>query len=257
VSRPTPFVVLTTQRSGSSWLIDLLNEHPAVVAYPELFRVGETAVYEYGASDVPLFEVMVQPGIWSVSRRLVRWRYRYVRSVYRAHPHAQAVGFKLMYDHTRDHPGLMSILALARVRVVHLVRRGHLGALVSFDLAEQRRRWFYREGEEIAPSRVRVEPQELLRRLEEREGEIERFRRRLARRPVPVLEVTYEDLLEQRDEVLRSVLGFLGVAPADTALKSSLVRVSRPEQLASRIENYEEIRSALAGTRFASLAEPS
>ncbi len=140
---------------------------------------------------------------------------------------------------------------LARARFVHLVRKDHLGALVSYDLAEKRRRWFYREGEEISPSRVRVEPQELLRRLEEREREIERIRRWLARRPVRALEITYEDLVEQHDDVLRSVLRFLGVVPAETKLRSPLVRASRKEPLASMIENYDDLRSALSGTRFA------
>ena len=44
VSRPTMFVVLTTQRSGSSWLVDLLDDHPAVTAYAEMFRVTDTTV---------------------------------------------------------------------------------------------------------------------------------------------------------------------------------------------------------------------
>lgn len=253
MSRPTIFVVLTTQRSGSSWLIDLLNDHPAVSAYAELFRVADTTVSDYGATDVPRFEVTVAPGTFSVSRQLVRRRYEYVRGLARAHPDAQAVGFKLMYDQTRDHPGLMSILSLGHTRFVHLVRTDHLGALVSFDVAERRGRWRYHEGDAIPRVRVRAKPSELISRLEERECEIDRFRRRLARFPTRVLEIAYEDLLDRRNEALRSVLRFLDVVPSDIDLRSSLVRAS-PELVSSAMENYGEIRSALAGTRFAPTA---
>ena len=249
--RPTTFVVLTTQRSGSSWLVDLLDDHPAIAAYAELFRVTDTTVSDYGATDYPRFEVTVGPGTWSVSRQLVRRRYQYVRGLARAHPDRQAVGFKLMYDQTRDHPGLMSILALTRARFVHLVRRDQLGALVSFDIAEQRGRWWYHEGDQLSPVRIRVEPAELLRRVEEREREIEWFRRRLARLRSPVLEIFYEDLLDRRDEVIRGVLRFLDVVPADVDLESTLVR-SSSEQFASAVENYDDLRSVLAGTRFES-----
>gem|GEM_PF-3850238 len=31
------FVVLTTQRSGFTWVIEMLNSHPCVVTYSELF----------------------------------------------------------------------------------------------------------------------------------------------------------------------------------------------------------------------------
>jgi LPS sulfotransferase NodH len=31
------FIILTTQRSGSTWLTDLLNNHPHVRCYSELF----------------------------------------------------------------------------------------------------------------------------------------------------------------------------------------------------------------------------
>ena len=129
--RPTTFVILTTQRSGSGWLVDLLDDHPSVVAYEELFKVTETTVARHGASVVPRFEVMVGPRTWSTSRGLVLKRYDYLRGLARAHPGADAVGFKLMYDQTRDHPWLVAMLIMMRARFVHLVRRNSLSAVLS------------------------------------------------------------------------------------------------------------------------------
>jgi LPS sulfotransferase NodH len=249
VSRPTTFVVLTTQRSGSSWLVDLLNHHPAVAAHAELFRVADTTVPDYGAKEVPRFEVVVSRGNFSTSKVLAGQRYVYLRGLERAHPGAQAVGFKLMYDQTRDHPGLMSLLVLRRARFIHLVRRDLLGGVLSFDRAEQRGRWRYHEGDPIPDASVRADTSDLLRRLDEREREIERFRRTLRRLPSPVIEIAYEDLSERRDDMLQRVLRFLGVAPSKTELTSSLVR-SAPARDSEGLENPDEVRAALMGTRF-------
>ena len=41
----TPFVILTAPRTGSSWLVDSLNNHPQVVAHSELF-VSEAREFE-------------------------------------------------------------------------------------------------------------------------------------------------------------------------------------------------------------------
>lgn len=250
--RPTLFVLLTTQRSGSGWLVDLLDDHPAITSYEELFRVSAATFSRHGASAVPHFEVMVGPGTFSTSPGLVRQRYRYVRSLVRAHPGSRAVGFKLMYDQTRDHPGLMGVLTLMRARFVHLVRRDSLGAIISFDIAHARDRWHYHAGDSVPSLRVRMDTASVLGRLQERDDEIDRFRRRLARLPVPVHEVAYEDLVTRRDETLAGVVDFLGVPPAEQPLRSSVVRAAR-ERTVDLVENRDDLLAALAGTRYESL----
>ncbi len=214
-----------------------------------MFRVTDTTVPDYGATDVPRFEVMVSGRNESTSKALARRRYAYLRGLERAHPRAQAVGFKLMYDQTRDHPGLMSLLVLRRARFIHLVRRDLLGAILSLDRAEQHGRWRYHEGDAIPGALVRADTSDLLRRLDEREREIESFRRRLERLPSRVIEVAYEDLWERRDEVLQRVLRFLGVVPSTIELTSSLVR-STPSRSSEVLENPDDVRAALTGTRF-------
>ena len=253
MTRQATFVLLTTQRSGSGWLVDLLDDHPAVVAYDELFRVTDTTVARHGATRVPRFEVMVGPSVFSTSAGLVPKRRRYVRGLARAHPDARAVGFKLMYDQTRDHPGLLSTLALMRARFVHLVRRDSLSAIVSFDIAHARDRWHYHLGDAVRRPRVRADTASLLRRLQERDDEIERFRRMLSRLPAPVHEVVYEDLVAQRDDVLGGLLDFLGAPAATRPLRSTLVRPV-PGRTVDLVENRDAVQAALAGTDYEWLA---
>ena len=220
MTAPTTFVVLTTQRSGSGWLVDLLDDHPSIAAYEELFKVTETTVPRHGASAVPTFEVMVGPRAFSTSRGLFLKRYEYLRGLARAHPEARAVGFKLMYDQTRDHPWLVSMLMLMRTRFVHLVRRNSLDAVLSFDIAHEHDRWHHYAGEEAPPLRVRTDT---------------------------------SSLVERRDEVLGDLLAFLDVPGTGRALRSSVVRPTRKRAL-ERIENGDDVCAALAGTPYESLA---
>jgi LPS sulfotransferase NodH len=246
-------VILTTQRSGSSWLVDLLDHHPSITAYGELFRVTDTSVFCYGATAVPNFEVMVGPRTFSVSPGLAPKRFRYVRGLARAHPDAGAVGFKLMYDQTRDHAGLLGALALLRVKFVHLVRRDSLSAVVSFDIATESARWHFRSGDAVSVPRIRADTGSLVERLQRRDREIEWFRTRLARMGVPVHEVAYEDLVEHQEDALGAVVEFLGLPRPAVPLHSSLVRPSyrRPIDL---VENREDVLATLAGTEYESLA---
>ncbi len=253
MSRKKTFVILTTQRSGSGWLVDLLDDHPSIAAYEEMFKVTETTVASHGASAVPRFEVMVRPGTFSTSPGLVQRRHQYVRGLGRAHPLARAVGFKLMYDQTRDHPGLMGVLTLMHARFIHLVRRDTLGAIVSYDIAHERDRWHYLAGDTIPTPRVHLDTTTLVDRLRERENEIAGFRRRLRRMAVPVLEIAYEDLVVHHDGILGEILGVLGVVPARRPLRSSVVRAT-PGRVWDLIENRDDVVAALAGTRFASFA---
>lgn len=251
--RQTTFVLLTTQRSGSGWLVDLLDDHPSITAYEELFRVTDTTVPRRGATRVPRFEVMVGPSTFSTSAGLMARRHRYVRGLARAHPESRVVGFKLMYDQTRNHPGLVPSLALMRARFIHLVRHDSLSAIVSFDIAHAEDRWHYHAGEWVQPPKIWADTARLLTRLEERDVEIERFRRLLSRLPVPVHEVAYEDLLARRDDVLGALSDFLGVPAPPRTLRSKVVPTV-PGRTVDLVQNRDAVRAALAGTEYEWLA---
>jgi len=186
---PVAFVVLTSPRSGSGWLIDTLSSHPAVVAYAELFHLDRRTAPEYGASDVPNFEAHLASASvpsWTRRARLFH-RAAFLRRVYAARPGAHAV----------------------------------------------------------------VDAERLLSRLVQDELAVSRARRQLERLRLPRLEVSYEKLVGRREETLARVLGFPGVEPEPRVdlLDSSLVRASTSSHL-ELVENADEVRAVLAGTRF-------
>ena len=247
-ARAVPFVVLTSPRSGSGWLVELLDSHPAIAAYAELFERDGIGVPSFGSSGVPYFRSYVRHhGRRSPALLL---RARYLSSVFSRRDVA-AVGFKLMAGQLGQNRGLLPELALRRVRVVHLVRVNTLDALVSYAQARSTGVFHPRRRDEPVPvARVRLDPRTLLPRLEAHEHELLELRKAVDRLRLPRLDVYYEELASDPDRVLTRILLFLGVAGHGRDLESDLVR-SRMASRSDVIENVEEVRAALAGSRFA------
>lgn len=243
--RPTPFILLTKTRSGSKWLVELLDSHEQVAVFGELFG-GPRVRSDYGAAGFPRFD---EYRAQRRSRRvlpLACHRFAYLAKLHAARPEARAVGVKLVYGHARR--GVYEYLAVRRVRVLHLIRANFLDAALSWELAKARGFQGGRRGEPLPFVRVALDAATLRERLEGHENQIAEARRRMRRYRLPRLEVFYEELVGRRDETLERILRFLGVEPAVEGLRSTFAPIDDPREDA--IENLGEVREALAGTRF-------
>ena len=249
--RPTRFFVFTSPRSGSSWLVDLLDSHPRIAAYAELFLPGDRTVPTYGNLDLPRFETTLAP-----RRRLslVPARIGYLNRLYATRPGVDAVGFKLMYGHPRVHPGVLASLTLRRARAIHLIRSNTLDQIVSRETAQARGLFRAHEGEDVRPVAVRVDTRGLVDRLRTMEDAVDDARKTLRRRQIATLEVVYERLRESPENELDRILPFLDVERSAWSPASSLVRMNTGA-LADVVENLAEVAAALAGTRFAWMLE--
>jgi LPS sulfotransferase NodH len=246
----TPFVVYTSPRSGSSWLVDLLDSSSRIAAYAELFLPGDRTTPDYGSRDVERFESTLEPGRPSGGRLLAPRRIAYLRRLYAARPGIDAIGFKLMYEHPRAHPGLFPYLAARRVRVVHLVRANTLDQLLSWETASAGGVFRAHAGDGIAPVQVRLEAATVVQRLEMMQEAVTRAETTLARCRARVFTLAYESLRDDPDVVGFIARTFLGVDASGWEPHSTLV----PTTTAPRdevIENVGEVRAALAGSRFA------
>lgn len=244
-----PFVVLASPRSGSGWLIDTLNSHPKIVAYTELFHHEARTGPKYGASDVPYYETYVTSVSPWTRRASFCHRAMLLRRVYSGQPEVLAVGLKLMYGQAQAHWGLLPLLSIRRARAVHLIRANLLEALVSWKVAQKTGIYHSRLGDTSSGATVLLDPKRLRMRLEAQELAVSRARALLVRYRFPRLELAYEELVARREETLGRVLSFLGVEPRVDLLDSSLVRTTSGGHL-ELVENADDVRSALTGTRF-------
>jgi len=251
---PTRFVILTKSRSGSKWLVELLDDHEGVSVFGEVFG-GPQAPRGYGSSGFPPFDTYLESVRLRRTQPLAYHRVSYLRKLYASRPDAAAVGFKLAYGHAPRE--LFAYFARRRVRVLHLIRANVLDAVLSYDLGRARGNFSVRRGDVVPRVRVTLDPSTLRTRLEDHEYSIAQARYRIRRCRVPWLEVFYEELVGRREETLERVLRFLDVEPRVEGLRSSFVPVDDvPRE--DVIENLDDVCRALTGTRFEwMLADPA
>lgn len=246
------FVVLTLARTGSSWLVDLLNSLPHVVAYGELFALHgrEENGEKYGRQGFPYFETYVRERRRRLAPLRLVSRIDYLNDLTRMHA-AMTVGFKLTYKEASLNPGLLSILTLRRTPVVHLIRSNALDAVVSWEVARSRRIFHLQDGEPLPPlAPVRLDAGGLAQQLDWREFGVTKMRARILNLRLPYIEAFYEELIGPRgEEKIAGILEYLGLEVPPNMPKSGLTRVS-DVPTNSAIENFDEVCDALAGTRF-------
>jgi LPS sulfotransferase NodH len=252
--RPERFVLVSTQRSGSTWVVDMLESHPRVTCFGALFLPTGTGPHPVGAQMPYFCEHLAERGGTSrLGRPLAEWRF--LDHVFRSGGDAGSVGFKFMYSQFRLDPWVLAYVALKRIRVVHLIRRNKLDHVISKETAKARGRYHMRVGESFENPKVRLDPAEVLRQLDWEETKVRRAGRVLRALRVPLLEVYYEDLVADPGRYA-DVLRFVGVDGSEAELKTSLQKWNR-RRYDEAIENFDAVRAALAGTPYERLLEPA
>ncbi len=269
---PIPFVILFRGRSGSTHLCSLLGGHPEVLCRHEIFAIED-------AKSRPV----IQPGIEIVeyNQRLVFRRLTGFHQTttapsskaIRQHLHDlystpfKACGFKLKFPIQMDlFPEVVAELKrfLPDLRIILLYRRNALKQAISLQNL-QRIQSRYDDEFANANAETQLEPSVMqtpfsidvdaviqqARWIRSRDSQFfDSVKRFGAVDPNRILQVDYEDLLEQEDSVIQQVFEFLEVDPSHRPT-SHIVKVT-PNQLADALSNYAELQAAVEGTEFES-----
>jgi hypothetical protein len=274
---PLHFIVLGEGRTGSNLLVQALNSHPAVRCLGEVFNWTHARI-DYGLPDYDL------RSLDDLDRRtrdpvgLLRER------VWGDIPDgARALGFKLHYGHAYAYPRLEeTLVGDTALRVVHLRRENLLRLLISMKRAEITGVW---KEDGATPPNQRRDVRSLLALARHPSSTLARLRNRRQRLAVeaqgpppplritpdecnaffirhelqaqrydemfaahPVLRLTYERMLADRDAVFGQVEAFLAVdrLPLTVTLRRQNVRPLR-----DALANYDELRIAFANTPHA------
>lgn len=216
------FMVLGHARTGSTLLMRLLASHPGVYVEEETFqKVGRKPI------------------------RLILGR------IYSSKPrNIKAAGFKILYTQPLDRKDskVWDLLTEdSKIHVIHLKRRNVLRIVASRKIALKTGEWTRKTGSANDRKKlVRIEKEELIKKIEE----VSNWEREHAERfkDHPVLDVYYEDLANDRENTMQTVLKFLKLEDAPLA---TTLRKQNPEHLSKLIENYEELKEEFKGTPYA------
>jgi hypothetical protein len=228
----------------------MLNSHPRVVAYSELFMHGGEGRPKWGTEQDLLYwqTFIAEKGGGRLARQY--WLWNYLGRAFAARPGIDAVGFKLMYSQlTRISKPLMPALWVKRARIIHLIRRNALDVVLSKEAGEARHGVLHaRDGQTVESVRVRLSTEDLLERMTAHDRAVAGARVRFKRVGVPYQEVVYEDLVRDEQAGFDALFQFLEVEPKRVSSSLQKVNPTAHEEL---IENYGEVRDALEGTPFA------
>jgi LPS sulfotransferase NodH len=239
------FVIVFLPRTGSNLLASMLDSHPDIICHHELFNPTEihrSLSYKHTSLS-----------FGSVADR-DRAPFAFVARAFAFADGKRAVGFKIAPG--QNDAVLLSLLLNRRIRKILLERLNWIQAYTSAAIAERTEVWSVLKdragGERTGGSKVRVDVADLRRFVRKR-----RLFRLLTHGLLRLtfqrfLTLDYEDLADPA--VARRILDFVGVRP-DHPLETRTTK-QNPTHLRDRIENYEEVRRALAGTGLAKLLDP-
>jgi LPS sulfotransferase NodH len=233
-----PFVVLGRSRVGSNLLRSLLNAHPQIVAFGEVFRDAKTLDWDHvGYFQTGAASAMVaHDPVRFVDAHLLG---RYPRDV-------RAVGFKLFYYHAREGPqaGVWPWLLQRRdIRVIHLKRTNLLQTHVSRKRAALTGKWVNTSGEPDKAVTLRLDYDEVLADFEQTRAWESECDRAFASHSL--LQIEYEQLASDFRAEARRLERFLGVEPH--VVHPSTFQQST-QRLAATVANYHELKARFAGT---------
>jgi LPS sulfotransferase NodH len=249
-TRPTPFVILTTQRTGSTWLVTLLDSHPRVATYGELFLDAESRRPPFGAAGLERFAYF--RGASGLRARRPLRTFAYLDQLFAGTDGTAAVGFKLMYSQLRRYPEIALYLCARRVRVIHLVRTNLLDMLISRAAMNARRvAHVTRDHQGVEALQVTLNERSLYGHMRALDAQVGTFRRVLRALRIPHVEVSYEQLVAGGSS-LTSVVRWLGLPDADASSLTSQIVKPNGDGSSRLVRNYDAVSKRLQRTKYAS-----
>ena len=245
------FVVLSNARSGSNMLVTMLDGHPEVRCFGEVFNPQSSFGYEN----------WIRKSLWRrLGNQYIRnyCTERYLDSLCApgSQDKVQAVGFKVIYPGQFDRCSNFRYYWRTReFKAIGLTRENSLRRYVSSRIANEEGVWSAKEQRDRKVS-VEVDVNDLLHAV----ARMETVNRLIETLTAEFwgIGVKYEALLLHRERVLKKIFQFLGVNESQAVRVQPTTVKQNPARLDEIIDNYEEVRSALLGTAYERfLEEPS
>ncbi|MFT4313352.1 MAG: Stf0 family sulfotransferase [Candidatus Woesearchaeota archaeon] len=216
-------IILARSRTGSTLLLSYLNCHPRIYIGGEEFAVLGSKNWKK---------------VWDT------FFCRYPFS-------ARWVGFKIFYYHPRDKAceDLWNYLQKDKsIHIIHLVRKNRLRSIVSKEVGLKQGVWTSidakKQKQKIA-KKVFLDPHKCVEYLEQSEKWEKQARSQFADHPL--IEITYEDLVLNKQKTLNSVFTFLGLSPKPVRTE---LKKQNPEKLRDLVENYDDLVKILKAEGF-------
>ena len=244
------FVILSPARSGSGWLMDMLNNVDGCECHGELLLpqpVLSTPVA--GCYAYKRYIEIRKDYCWGIRPFSI---FSYLNGLYQRHG---SVGYKLMYSQLKLYPETALYMIAKRIRMINLVRENLLDIVISDNLTKKiGRAHDSSHGQKTLQTEVFLDPQETLnqlRRLERTQKFIDNF---FYWMPCPKIRVSYEQL-NQDPASFGQVTKFLCLGNMQELPTSNFVKRQKKRHCDS-ILNFNEIEKVLKAQGYGHFISP-
>nr|WP_320193894.1 sulfotransferase [uncultured Desulfobacter sp.] len=235
----THFIILTTQRTGSTMFYHYLNQHPSISARGELFMKKSKKDNSYKAFK----NATVRNKINHLFNRNASVE-QFLSAYFSADLPAQAVGFKLMYDQINS--SITQWIIDNKVKIIHLIRRNTLKMILSRKTAMKRKLYHSTGTEKIENVTIHLQPEKTINEIKNIQANIKKYQQRYPQKEY--IEIFYEDFVENMNKEAQAIFSFLNLDPFECSVPEyKKINTDNIQQL---IENYEEITSFFGKTEF-------
>lgn len=221
--------------------MSLLNSHPDINAYEELFLMREIRpeiAWVAKGSPKRFFyarKSITKPRPFSTKT--------YLQSVIEHNQDKKSSGFKLMLAHLARFPELLPLLVLSNFRLIILTRNNIFENCMSQQFNRVSK--FAHGTDKSTIQRIKINPKEFAIAMHRRKRAITALHLIKKMTPLKAIHINYDDLSRETESVCKQVFAFLDVAKSDIKIKSKLQKrvVTPPDQA---IENYYELLEELS-----------
>ncbi len=235
------FIILGRSRVGSNFLRGLLNSHPQIVVYAEIFQ--NKSNIDWGLQghyqSKPIMQLFHEQPVDFISKKVFGKFPEKVR----------AVGFKIFYYHAQDDkwaPVWDYLRSDMSIRVIHLKRRNILRTHLSRKRAVLEDSWINITGTSDKNSPITLNYEECLADFTQTRGWEKQYD--LLFQDHPKLEIVYEDLSSDYTHQLTKIQEFLDVEKESVA-PQTFKQATKP--LSQTINNYKELKMLFENTQWA------
>ncbi len=236
-------LIVTTQRSGSTWLMQLLNGTGQVKTYGEVFL--EWARVADHPGDKRLLPPMFFADYTTASGSGRVGGFLDLLEASEAGP----IGFKVMYDQIKRKPSILLAPMFRNYAVIHLTRKNILDVVVSRLLAFKTN--VYHSNTRVSDPVIDVSPETVMAMIGRVDKRMRLARSALALAPCTKIEVCYEDLVAAPDGEIARILQAAGLTPQPvSSAKGNWIKTNtrKPEEIFS---NYPLIAREILNSKFA------
>jgi LPS sulfotransferase NodH len=242
------YLIITTQRAGSTWLVDMINSNSRVASYSELLILTPGGEFPtYGNSDFRLYDKWKT--IKGFNKRFNL--FRRPKAIYKEYfdellqlnqqkEGIEAFGLKVMYQQVAAYRGFLDFALGYFDTIIHLKRRNHLDVAVSKAYMEQYQITHNPMGERPTIELNLKETINYIKKLVIAERKFTKILQKQVEGKVNTC--FYEDLVADNDHEMNKVFHHIGVP---SALVETTFEKGNKNSLLDIVSNYDELVIAL------------